>query len=203
MSGKQFVQEIVNPLLEGLRIRDYDISEFIDNVTKGLVDYSSKSIVVEYLAREAQYNLDVHYDFYILAGKILAKFQLEQVPDKLSDHVKLLYNNYRDVSDNMKEHIPLIDKKYHDIVINNAELIDSLIDFSREYKHGYMEYMRNKEKFFLKVEEKEIDCVQYVHMRCALQFYSDDFDSPEKCYKFMTMNKISMPTPTRTSSDRK
>jgi len=148
MSEKQFVQEIVNPLLEGLRISDYDISEFIDNVTKGLVDYSSKSIVVEYLAREAQYNLDVHYDFYILAGKILAKFQLEQVPDKFSDHIKLLYNNYRYVSDNVKEHIPLIDKKYHDVVINNAELIDSLIDFSREYKYEYIKYMCNKEKFF-------------------------------------------------------
>src|ERR1043165_10165009 len=37
-------------------------------------------------------------------------------------------------------------------------------------------------------------------MRCALQFYSDDFDSLEKYYKFMAMNKISMPTPTCTSS---
>lgn len=200
MSKEQFVQDIVNPLLEGLRISNADISEFIKKVVKGLVNLSPKEDVIEYLAREAQYNFDIQYDFYILAGKILARFQLEQIPSKFSEHVTLLYNNYLDISDTVKKHIPLIDKKYYDIVTKNPEFFDNLIDFTREYDHGYMEYLRNKEKFFKKVSQREVDCVQYVHMRSALQFYSDDFTLLEECYKKMALNKISMATPTRASA---
>ncbi|CAG8788051.1 35744_t:CDS:1, partial [Racocetra persica] len=99
--------------------------------------------VIEYLAIEAQFRIGKHYDFYIIAGQILAKHQLEHISQIFSEHVMLLYDNFHKVTNEIKEHIPLIDKRYHDIVIKNKEFFDSLIDFTREYDHGYMEYVRN------------------------------------------------------------
>ncbi|CAG8849099.1 19688_t:CDS:1, partial [Racocetra persica] len=131
---------------------------------------------------------------------ILAKHQLERIPRTFSEHVTLLYDNYHEVTNEIKKHIPLIDKRYRDIVIKNEEFFDSLIDLTREYNHGYMEYVRNREKFFKKIGNREIDCVQYELLRIALQIYFDDFVKLKECYHMMVSNKISMATPTRANS---
>ena len=63
------------------------------------------------------------------------------------------------VANDLNEHIPLIEKKYHDLVMNNHVFLDLLVNLKLEYDHGYMEYSRNKEKFFKSVRGREVDCV--------------------------------------------
>src|SRR5690242_1843583 len=200
MATELSVKEFVNSLANKLRINKNDIDDYIDDIINDIVDLSDKTKVIEYLAIEAQFRISKHYDFYILAGQILAKHQLERIPQTFSEHVTLLYDNFHEVTDEIKKHIPLIDKRYRDIVIENKEFFDSLIDFTREYDHGYMEYVRNREKFFNKIGNKEIDCIQYELLRIALQIYSDDFVKLKECYHMMVSNKISMTTPTRANS---
>jgi len=196
----EFIEGYLKDLLCGLRFTQTDLNGYITSAQSGLVDTSDEGEVIEYLAREAQFRINVHYDFYVLAGRILVKHQLNQIPSRFSEHVRLLYCNYREVAEGVREHVPVIDEKYHSLVQNNREFFDSLVDLKKEYDHGYMEYSRNKEKFFKLTCGNEVDCVQYMLLRIALQLYSDDFSILKECYRMMTENSVSMATPIRANS---
>ncbi|CAG8535240.1 25759_t:CDS:1 [Gigaspora rosea] len=135
----EFIEGYLKDLLRGLRFTQTDLNGYITSAQSGLVDTSDEREVIEYLAREAQFRINVYYDFYILAGRILVKHQLNQIPSKFSEHIRLLYCNYREVAEGVREHVPVIDEKYHSLVRNNREFFDSLVDLNKEYDHGYME----------------------------------------------------------------
>src|ERR1700752_682996 len=117
MDKLNFVIEYLSDITSGLRMNREDVTAFANDMSRCIVSIVNRREVIEYLAREAQFRVNVHYDFYLLAGRILAKYQLEQIPSKFSEHVRLLYKNYRVVANDLNEHIPLIEKKYHDLVI--------------------------------------------------------------------------------------
>ncbi|RIB26389.1 hypothetical protein C2G38_2267749 [Gigaspora rosea] len=178
----EFIEGYLKDLLRGLRFTQTDLNGYITSAQSGLVDTSDEREVIEYLAREAQFRINVYYDFYILAGRILVKHQLNQIPSKFSEHIRLLYCNYREVAEGVREHVPVIDEKYHSLVRNNREFFDSL------------------EKFFKLTCGNKVDCVQYMLLRIALQLYSDNFSMLKECYRMMTEIKVSMATPIRANS---
>jgi len=152
------------------------IDQLYDNISTTLID--------ELTAQTCASLSTIHPDYSLLGSKIIISNLHKNTQDNYWDIVCKLYEN------------ELITKKLYDVVNTNKELIQSWLDYSRDYLFDYFGYKTLEKAYLLKIDDKIIERPQHLWLRVALGIHGEDLDSAKETYYYMSNKYFIHATPT-------
>lgn len=116
-----------------------------------------------------------HPDYAILASRIAVSNLHKQLKGKkFSDIIQTLYNFHHPQT---KKHSPMIAKEILDIVLENADRLNSVIDYSRDYSYAYFGFKTLERSYLLKIDGKTVERPQDLLMRVAVGIHYNDIEA--------------------------
>lgn len=133
-----------------------------------------------------------HMDYEILASRIMISNHHKNTDEDFYNIVDKLYN-FKDINN---EHKPLISGTLHSVVKDNSELIQSKLNFNRDYKLDYFGFKTLEKAYLLKVNGTIIERPQHMWMRVAIGIHRKDIRSAIETYHLMSNKYFTHATPT-------
>ena len=159
------------------------VQEIFDGVkTSELDDLSAQNAMSLY---------STHPDFKILAGRITVSNLHKNTLDKFSDKIELMYN-YESNGKNK----PLIAKYLYELVQENKELINSTIDYSKDYDYDFFGLKTLEKTYLYKLDKIIIERPQDMLMRVSLSIHRNNITKAFENYKLMSGHYFTHATPT-------
>jgi ribonucleoside-diphosphate reductase alpha chain len=125
-----------------------------------------------------------HPDHDSLAARLTVSNLQKETPSNFSDAIARLHSGKR-VSDELYE-----------IVSEHAELLDSTIDRSRDYKFDYFGIITLMRNYLIKDESGIVESPQFMFMRVSLGIHGHDIESAIDTYHMMSNKYMVHATPT-------
>jgi ribonucleoside-diphosphate reductase alpha chain len=94
------------------------------------------------------------------------------------------------------EHAPLISEEVFDIVMENADLLDSYIDYSRDNNYDYFGFKTLQRSYLLRLNGEVAERPQHMLMRVAIGIHHGNMDKVKKTYDLMSEGWFTHATPT-------
>jgi ribonucleoside-diphosphate reductase subunit M1 len=132
-----------------------------------------------------------HPDYALLSSRICISNHQKGCPDKFSNSIDILYNNYVN-----SEHHPIIHRYLYDLVMYNKDLIDSKINQLNDYKLDFFGFKTLEKSYLLKKNKIIIETPQYLFMRVALCIHRDNLDKAFETYNMISNKYFIHATPT-------
>lgn len=167
-------------------------TNLVIKVIDQLYDNISTTKLDELSAEQCAVMASIHTDYNILAGRITISNHHKNTTDKFSDVVKTLYENV----DNVDRFIPLISKELYDIVCGNAEFLNGVCDYSRDYLIDYFGFKTLEKSYLIRKNKKVVERPQHMWLRVALGIHGTDFDRAIETYNLMSNKYFTHATPT-------
>ncbi len=162
-------------------------------VIEGLYDGVTTRELDELAAETAASLASQHPDYSRLAARICVDDLHRATNDKFSDVVREL----RDYIDSeSKEHAPLISEEVFDIVMENADLLDSYIDYSRDNNYDYFGFKTLQRSYLLRLDGEVAERPQHMLMRVAIGIHHGNMEKVKKTYDLMSEGWFTHATPT-------
>jgi ribonucleoside-diphosphate reductase alpha chain len=180
----EFGIETVDPATITLKIA----SRIFSGITTTELDNLASQICMQMITETPDYGK--------LGGLIAVSNHQKNTPDKFVDVVKALSEN-KDVNG---EICPLVSDELLDIVLNNADEIESMIDYSRDFLIDFFGFKTLERSYLLKLNtssgKKILERPQHLFMRVAIGIHGMDYINVEKTYNGMSLKNYTMATPT-------
>ena len=146
------------------------------------------------LAAETAASLTItHPDYAILASRIAVSNLHKNTVKSFSATMRRLYN-YVDVA--TQKNLPLIADDVMQIIEENAELLDSIIIYDRDFGFDYFGFKTLEKSYLLKINGKIAERPQHMYMRVAIGIHKEDIESAIKTYHLMSERWMTHATPT-------
>lgn len=167
------------------------IESLFDGVTTTSIDIQSANICSSLGFDEPQY-LD-------LASRIVINNHHKNTVDSFKTKTQMLYNNVK-----QGNHYPLVKEDYFEFVTRHYDSIESMIDYSRDYRLDYSGF-KTLEKTYLKRTSDDTlrERPQDLFMRVAIAIHREDeldFDrmikAIQETYDYMSFGYFTHATPT-------
>ena len=133
-----------------------------------------------------------HPDYGILASRIVISNNHKNTLDTFSATMEKLY----EFRDNHNYHSPLIDYKIWNIICKNKQVIDSIIDYNRDFDIDYFGFKTLERAYLMKINKTIVERPQHMWLRVALGIHGDDLDAVNKTYSLMSQKYFTHATPT-------
>ena len=169
-------------------------------VVQGLYDnVSTKEL--DQLAIETAYSLSVKHPEYDKIALRLAVSALHKETDsKFSNVVGELYQN-KDLNGGHKQ---LLSDAFNKFVKKHAAVLDTAIDYSRDYLFDYFGFKTLERSYLLKISSHEngqlvrriVERPQHMWMRVAVGIHLDDIDAAIATYEMLSTLRATHATPT-------
>jgi len=159
------------------------VQEIYDGVKTTELDELSSQIAISMYSK--------HPDFKVLAGRIVVSNHHKNTLDNFSDKIELLYN-YKH-NGNQK---PLIADYFYKLVQENKELIDSTIDYKKDYYYDFFGHKTLEKTYLYQIDKKIIERPQDLLMRVSLSIHRDNIEEALKNYEMMSEHYFTHATPT-------
>ena len=158
----------------------------------GLFNEITSTEIDNYLAETAAALTVEHPDYSYLAARIKSNALHKETPG----FVIATKNLYDD---------GLLKENYYKKVIDNADAIEAIIDYDRDYSFDYFALTTLIRAYLLKFENKTIERPQDLWMRVAITVSSDNFniDSLKETYETISSGLYTHATPTLFNSGLK
>ena len=183
---------------------DLDIEPILvaQKICSQIYDGIKTSDMDEYTARVSAAMYTVHPDFGKLASRIFIsnyhKIHKKMGLFKFSDKVEVLYNHVDERNNKMK----LISDDFYRIVQENKNLLDSMVDYKKDYKFDYFGYKTLEKSYFLKCDDICIETPQDLIMRVSIGIHEGDIESVKKSYTYMSEKYFTHASPTLFNAGR-
>ena len=165
---------------EGLKVNSDEV--FI-KVTQGLADNMTTNQLDDLISVVAESLAMNHPDYSKLAANIAISKLHKETEDNFMKATKKMYNN------------GLLNDKYYEKVKENIELIESVIDYKRDFQFDYFGWCSLKDIYLLKLGNGSvIERPQHMYVRVALMVTNNPIDFIEK-YNDLSQQKESPATP--------
>ena len=125
-----------------------------------------------------------HPDYLILASKVA-----------INNHHKNTSENFCEVMKKLNKN-GIISDKFIEIVDNNAETINNLIDYNRDYNISYFGFQTLFNSYLLKADNVVLERPQHLFMRVALSIHNNNLDMVKKVYNSLSEKYYTHATPT-------
>jgi len=126
-----------------------------------------------------------HPNYGLLAARIIIDNHQKNTPSSLLDCVEELYHDNEIVSE-----------KYHDYVCNNADELESMIDYSRDFMFDYFGFKTLERAYLLKKNGRIIERPQHLWMRVAVQLHAGSTERIKETYDALSEGYFIHATPT-------
>ena len=170
-------------------------------VINGLYDGVS-TVELDKLACETAYAMSVkHPEYDTLATRLVISNLHKQTPPTFTEVIEKL-NSTIDVWGNSKS---LISESVYKFVKKYGHVLDSTIDYSRDYLFDYFGYKTLERSYLLKIYEKDendkvikriVERPQHMWMRVAIGIHSDDVSAAINTYHMLSTKQATHATPT-------
>lgn len=149
----QLTQKIIQNIYDKISTTD------IDNYTANL----SASLSIE------------NYEYGILAGRISINNCHKNTMSSFMEKMAKLYNRV----DSSGSLCPLLNTEFYKFIKDNYELIESRIDYSRDYSFDFFGFKTLEKSYLMKIDDIIVERPQDLYMRVAIyiHFQSDKQDS--------------------------
>lgn len=175
-------------------LKHVDAISIAQKVVQGLYDgVTSKEL--DKLATETAYAMTVnHPEYDKLATRLAISALHKDTESSFSTVVNKLYN-VKDTKGNRK---PMIDEKVYKFIKKNAHLLDSAIDYSRDFLFDFFGFKTLERSYLLKIDGKIVERPQMMWMRvaCGIHAYDNDIDGVMNTYKMLSTLQATHATPT-------
>jgi ribonucleoside-diphosphate reductase alpha chain len=164
---------------EGLKI---NADEVFLKVTQGIADNMTTDEVDDLISVVSESLAMNHPDYSKLAANISISKLHKETEDSFMKATKRLYN------------AGLLNDFYYNKVKENIDLIESVIDYKRDYRFDYFGWCSLKDIYLLKIGDEITERPQHLYIRVALMVTNNPTDFKEK-YEDLSLQKESPATP--------
>ena len=165
--------EYLDPVLVAQKV----VASLYPGITTEELDIESAEICV---------NLSTtHPSYSYLGGRILVSNLHKKTLNKFSNKMQLLADT-----------INIINKDWLQWVIINADELDQIIDYNRDYLYDYFGYKTLEKSYLLKSNDKIIERPQDMLLRTAITLQLGNINLIKKTYEYMSLGYYTHATPT-------
>jgi len=157
-----------------------------------LYDGISTTQIDEVTADQCASLSSTHPDYNTLAGRIIISNHQKNTLSSFTQVVSLLYQ-FKD-----KHHIasPLVSHELYEFVMKNNEVLDDMIDYSRDYLIDYFGFKTLERAYLMKCGKSIVECPQHMWLRVAIGIHGSDLNRIKETYDCMSQKYFTHATPT-------
>ena len=160
------------------------IDQFHDGITTNMID--------ELVAEQCASMSTTKIDYGDLAARIVVSNHQKSTSSSFSDTMGMLYN----FIDHNGASSPIISDDLYNIVLRNAEKLDSIIDYDRDFLIDYFGFKTLERAYLIKVNDKIVERPQHLWLRVSLGIHLDDVNAAIQTYHLMSQKYFTHATPT-------
>jgi len=181
-------------------LKNVDPNAVAQKVIQGIYDGVS-TVELDKLAIEVAYSMTtMHYEYDRLAVRLAVSNLHKNTPSTFSEAVDKVYNSV-DVFGNKR---PLIAEDVYTIIKKNAHILDSKIDYDRDYLLDYFGFKTLERSYLLKINEyvdnkltqKIAFRPQHLWMMVSVGIHKEDIDAALETYEILSKKEATHATPT-------
>ena len=166
------------------------------NLVKKIIDRLHDNILTteidELTAQQCAALITTHYDYGILASRIMISNHQKNTPSTFLAAINTLYN-FKDIHGKPK---PLIGETLWENTSKHHEEIEKMIDYDRDYNIDFFGFKTLERAYLMRVGSKIIERPQHMWMRVALGIHEGDLQKVRETYDAMSMKLFTHATPT-------
>ena len=160
------------------------IDQLYDNIQTTKID--------ELTAEQCASMSSIHPDYTKLASAIVVSNLHKNTSDCYYETIKKLYD-YRDTNNNS---FRLIDECIMAIVEANKAIINSLIDYERDYAFDFFGFKTLERAYLMRCNKIIVERPQHMLMRVALTIHGSNMEKVKETYDYMSQKYFIHATPT-------
>lgn len=184
------VSERLRKVAEGLNV---NVTALAQRVLSQIADGIKTSELDEFAASLSVPNVTLNPDYGVLASRIIISNHQKNTPYTFVEAMTLLYNNV----DRSGKQSPVISKELYDLAISNAELIESRINYDRDFVLDFFGFKTLERAYLLRdAKRRIIERPQHLWMRVSLGLWLNDIDRAFETYDMMSRKYFTHATPT-------
>lgn len=183
----------IEKLSYGLNLDFVNPVEIAKIVIQGLYDGIPTTELDNLAAETAASMTSKHPDYAILAARIAVSNLHKNTHKSFS---KTITELYKYIDPKTKEKAPLVADDVYDIVKKNADQLDSVIVYNRDFEYDYFGFKTLERAYLLKLNNKVAERPQHMIMRVAIGIHKEDIESAIQTYELMSEKWFTHATPT-------
>lgn len=161
-------------------------------IIEQLFDGISTTKIDELTAEQCASMSSLHPSYKILAGRILISNHHKNTDSSFTKVMKKLFN----YTDKNGKHLPLISEETWKTISTNAEYLDSLCDYSRDYLIDYFGFKTLEKTYLMRINGKVVERPQHMWMRVAVGIHGTNLERVVQTYTYMSQKYFIHATPT-------
>ena len=160
------------------------IDQLYDNIQTTKID--------ELTAEQCASMSSIHPDYTKLASAIVVSNLHKNTSDCYYETIKKLYE-YRDINNNS---FRLIHEDIMNIVETNKAIINSFIDYERDYAFDFFGFKTLERAYLMRCNKIIVERPQHMLMRVALTIHGSNMEKVKETYDYMSQKYFIHATPT-------
>lgn len=158
------------------KLENVDPALITRNSVGGLSSGVHVSEIDEYTASVASNMVDQHFEYDIIAARILVNNLQKTIKATYSEMTKVMYEHRveqcRGQAVLEPRHVPLVSAEYYQFVMDNAEQLDAMVAPERDYRFGYAGMVHMIKKYFIRTKEgRVLETPATMFLRVAVGIY--------------------------------
>jgi len=177
----------------------YGLNEMVDSVKvamrviEGLYDGVSTSELDNLAAETAASMTVTHPDYALLAARIAVSNLHKNTTKSFSETMNDMYYY---VNPRTGKESPLISDEVHKVIMDNADYLDSIIIYNRDFNYDYFGFKTLERSYLLKINGKIVERPQHMLMRVSVGIHLNDLEAVKETYELMSNKFFTHATPT-------
>ena len=177
----------------------YGLNDLVDpvkvamRVIEGLYDGVTTS-ELDNLAAETAASMTIsHPDYAQLAARIAVSNLHKNTKKSFSETMSDMYNY---INPRTGTAAPLLADDVFEIIQKNAQALDSVIIYNRDFNYDYFGFKTLERSYLLKINGKIVERPQHMLMRVSVGIHKEDIASAIETYELMSKKFFTHATPT-------
>ncbi|XP_067122965.1 ribonucleoside-diphosphate reductase large subunit [Centruroides vittatus] len=177
----------------GLNTKYVDVSSITNKVVEGLYPGIKTYEIDNLVAETAATMTTKHPDYAALAARIAISNLHKETKAVFSEVIEDLYKMVNERTGKLS---PMIAEDVYNIVMNNAEKLNSVINYDMDYSYNYFGFKTMERSYLLKINGKVVERPQHMLMRVSVGIHKEDIDSAIETYKLLSEKWFTHASPT-------
>ena len=157
-----------------------------------LYDGISTTKIDELSAEQCASMASIHPDYNVLAGSIIISNHHRNTSESFIEVMTQLYQ-YRD---KQGKHSPLLADDVFDVIQKNADVLEKMCDYKRDYLIDYFGYKTLERAYLMRINKKIVERIQHMWLRVSVGIHKGNLDRIKETYDLMSQKYFTHATPT-------
>mgnify|MGYP006184412717 FL=1 len=177
----------------------YGLNDLVDSVKvamrviEGLYDGVTTSELDNLAAETAASMTIAHPDYAQLAARIAVSNLHKNTKKSFSETMSDMYHY---VNPRTGQQSPLLSDEVYEAIMANAEELDSMIIYNRDFNYDYFGFKTLERSYLLKINGKIVERPQHMLMRVSVGIHLNDIEAVKETYELMSKKFFTHATPT-------